>query len=244
MTRGHTTSVRDAYVAIHCGTLAVCWYSHREMYLLWYTVRMVPYVGTYTEKCINCGLFTFTAKHNKSLTLANTVVWCTVWLHLKVRKNTVYYISLYIAFHCNLHFTFDKISLHITFQKGGIPAPPPQWGWMRLGQIWLTTHGYCTQIWGLSLVLVTHSDSHTVAKTFPHINKIVSPECETVYLKQSHVSFNFPFRTITSVSLNFFSLKQLHLWVFPPTYFFLTSCPGSCLLNSACKPQYEENEQS
>ena len=176
---------RNVLTVVHCAYGAICWYLHREMYQLW-----------------------FIQIHNKSHTLANTVVWCTVWLHLKARKNTVYYNSLYIAFHCKLHFTFYTISLYNTFQKVGILAPPPQWGWMRLGQIWLTTHGYCTQIWGLSLVLVTHSDSHTVAKTFPHINKIVSPECETVYLKQSHLSFNFPFRTITSVSLNFFSLKQ------------------------------------
>ena len=116
------TVVHWPYVAIHtekciyCGTLCVI----RTVYL-----RMVPYVGTYTEKCINCGLSTFTAKHNKSHTSANTVVWCTVWLNLKVKQRertlciiihcilhfTVSYISHFIKFHCILHFR-KVVSLH------------------------------------------------------------------------------------------------------------------------------------
>ena len=79
-----------------------------------------------------------------------------------------------------------------------IYLPPfPHWGWMRLGQIWPLPHmvtasryGCTSQIWDLSLVLVTQRDSRTMAETFPHINKT---ECETIiYLKQSQMSWVFP----------------------------------------------------
>ena len=48
MTRGHTTSVWDAYVAIHCGTLAVCWYS------LCNTDRMLAFTQRNVLTVVHC----------------------------------------------------------------------------------------------------------------------------------------------------------------------------------------------
>ena len=81
MTRGHTTSVWDAYGAIHCGTLAVCCYS------LCNTDR----IGIHTEKCINCGTL---------------CVRCHMLVLTQRNVSTVVYLDsqqiTYISQHCGL----------------------------------------------------------------------------------------------------------------------------------------------